>query len=142
MTAKRQLLIQPYTPDEVENLGNNTGQYSSADIGKPLKYNGDIMDAPASGDAIAGFVTSVEPGTKDGHSIGAVRKTGRMFALDEAGTLTVGAVVVAGTPVALGTQSQANVIAEPIAGDAGVFPWIVLRVDGAGAGRVCLIGKP
>lgn len=141
MATKRQLLIQPYMPDETENLGNNTGQFASADIGKAVVYNGDQMDQAASGDPIVGFVSSVEPGTKDGHSVGSVRKRGRMKALDAAGTLSVGDVVVAGVAGTLGTLAAANVIVEPIAGDAGSFPWVVLAVYAVGVGSQVLLER-
>ena len=142
MTTKRQLLIQPYDPDETENLGDNTGQFSSNDIGKAVVYNGDQMDQAASGNPIVGFIQSVEPGTQDGHSQGSVRKTGRVKALDEAGTLTVGDVVVAGTAGTLGTLALANVVVEPTPGtSAGRFPWMVIAVYGTGAGRECLLQR-
>lgn len=140
MTAKRQLLIQPYMPDFTENLGNNTGQFSSNDIGKAVVYNGDQMDQAADGNEIVGFVTSVEPGTKDGHSVGSVRKTGRIKALDEAGTLAVGNLVVAGTAGTLGTAALANV--KVAAGtEPGNFKWVVIAVYGTGAGRECLLER-
>ena len=138
MTAKRQLLTQRYTPDEGENLGDDTKQYSDKDIGKAVKYSGDIMVLCADGDEIVGIVQSVEPGTTDGHSLGGVRKEGRAWAIDEAGTLVVGAAVVAGTPGTLGTLANNNVKA---AAGATVFTWTVIRVDGTGAGRSVLIEK-
>lgn len=141
MTVKRSLSIQPYMPDETENLGNNTGQYSSNDIGKAVKYNGDIMELCAANNPIVGFVQSVEAGTKDGHSIGSVRKKGRQKALDEAGTLTVGDIVVSGTPGALNTLALHNVVVEPTAGDAGQYTWTVIGVTGSGAGRECLLER-
>ena len=141
MTVQRDMLIQPWEVDETENLGNATGQYSSNDIGKAMKYSGDIMVQCASGDPIVGFVQSVNAGTKDGHSVGGVRKIGRAWAKDEAGTLSVDDIVVAGTPGTLGTLADANVIVEPTAGDAGVYPWVVIGVYGTGAGRKCLLKR-
>lgn len=132
--AKRQVLIQPYMPDFAESLGDNTGQYNDQDIGKAVKYDGDAMIACASGDEIVGFVTAVEPGTKDGFSIGAVRKDGRMEALDEAGTLAVGGLVVAGTATALGTAGKQNVIA----GAPATYKWVVVAAAGVAAGTVVL----
>jgi len=135
------MLIQPYKPDYTENLGDNTGQYSDQDIGKAVKYSGSTMVLCADGDEIVGFVTSVEPGTKDGHSIGAVRKEGRMEALDEAGSLTVGTAVVAGTAGTLGTLAKQNVKA---AAGATVFTWVVIEtgVGGtSGAGSTIIVER-
>lgn len=119
MTAKRQLLIQPYEPDYTENLGDNTGQFAAEDIGKAVKLSGDTMVLCASGDPIEGFVQSVEPGTVDGHSIGSVRKRGRQYAIDEAGSLAVGDLVEAGTAGTLGTHALQNVIVQgtPVVGE-------------------------
>lgn len=138
MVAKRQLTIQPYMPDDTENLGDNTGQFSDADIGKAVKYSGDAMVLCASGDPIAGFVQSVEPGTKDGYSIGSVRNRGRVKALDEAGTLAVGNLVEAGTVGTLGTAALQNVIVQgtPVAGEKY---WKVIAVYTVGAGETVLL---
>ncbi len=137
MATKRAVLIQPYRPDWTENLGNNTGQYNDQDIGKGVKYSGDTMVLVADGDEIVGFVTAVEPGTKDGHSIGAVRKEGRVEALDEAGTLSVGDKVVAGTAGTLGTYALQNV---KVTVAATVFTWIVVTAA-SGAGEVCVLER-
>ena len=141
MAAKRQLLIQPYHPDYTENLGDNTGQYSDSDIGKAVKYSGDAMVLCATGDEIVGFVMSVEVGTKDGFSIGGVRKEGRAWALDEAGTLTVGTVVVAGAAGTLGTLANNNVLAAATAGTSVTHAWVVISIVGTGAGRTVLVEK-
>jgi len=142
MATKRQMLIQPYQPDFTENLGNNTGQFSDKDIGKAVVYNGDQMDQAAAGDQIVGFVTSVEPATVEGHSVGSVRKTGRVWAADEAGTLNVGDRVQAGTPIALGTVGKANVVAlDTVAHPQPTYNWVVIRVDAGAAGRTVLLEK-
>lgn len=140
MAKQRQMLIQPYIPDYTENLGDNTGQFNDQDIGKAVVYNGDQMDPAALNDEIDGFVMSVEPGTADGHSIGSVRKKGRVWAVDEAGTLAVGDRVQAGTAGALGTLAAQNVVVlnlttypEPVSN------WRVVRVDAGGAGRQVLL---
>ena len=137
MTTKRAVTISPYVPDDTENLGDNTGQFSDKDIGKALKYSGDTMVPCATGDEIAGFVTSVEPGTKDGHSIGAVRKKMRVEALDEVGTLAVGNLVSAGTAGTLGTYALQNV---KVDATALLFPWMVINAPGE-AGGVCILER-
>jgi len=139
MTAQRQMLIQPYQPDFTENLGDNTGQYSDSDIGKAMKYSGDTVVLCADGDEILGFVQSVEPGTKDGHSIGSIRKDGRAIALDEAGTLSVGDIVTAGTAGTLGTAAYNNVKVAGTPGDV-ITKWQVIRA-GSGAGTEVLLER-
>jgi len=145
--AKRQLLLQPYKPDVAERLGTAVaavpgttgrgGQYSDVDIGKAVKYSGDTMVECADGDEIHGFVTSVNVASVDGFSVGAVRKEGRVKAIDEAGTLTVGTVVTAGTAIGVGTAGLANVKAAVTAANV-VFPWVVIAVYGDAADTVLL----
>lgn len=135
MVAKRQLLIDPYRPDDTENLGDNTGQYNDQDAAKGVKYSGDAMVACADGDEIVGFVTSVNPGTKDGYSVGGVKKWGRVEAKDEAGTLAVGNEVVAGTAGTLGTYALQNV---KVAAGAIKYTWVVIRAAGVAGGTVLL----
>jgi hypothetical protein len=102
--------INPYLPARVEYIGDTTGQASSKDIGKPVKLNGESTALCASGDEIYGFIESVEVGTNGGYSFGGVLADvgHEVIAKDEAGTLVVGDLVVAGTAVALGTQTPAG----------------------------------
>ena len=109
--VKRQILIQPYKPDYTESLGDATGQFDDQDIGKAVKYSGDACILCADGNGIIGFISSVEPGTKNGYSVGAVNRDGRVEVLDEDGSLAVGGFVEAGTPGTLGTLAKQNVIA-------------------------------
>ncbi len=97
--------INPYLPARVEYLGNNTKQFSSKDIGKPVKLAGETTGLCAFGDEIYGFVESVEVGSDQGYSYGAVLcdPGHEVIAKDEANDLAVGDLVVAGTPTALGT---------------------------------------
>jgi len=144
MAYKKYLRIDPYVPDRVEALGDNTGQFSSDDIGKAVKQNaGGYMEQCASGDQIYGFVTAVEPATEDGHSIGSVScdVNKQAYAVDEAGGLSLGTRVVAGTPIALGTKAPdgGNVIAATGATD--VHTWIVVETYGGAAGDKVLLQK-
>lgn len=102
--------INPYLPARVEYIGNNTKQASSKDIGKPVKLNGETTALCGYGDEIYGFIESVEVGTDQGYSYGGVLSDvgHEVIAKDEAGTLVVGDLVVAGTPIALGTQTPAG----------------------------------
>lgn len=104
-TNQRQQTISPYLPDRAEKIGDDTKQASAIDIGKPVKLAGATTDLCADGDEIYGFIASVEAGSSDGHSVGGVSADvgQEIVATDEAGDLTVGARVVAGTPVAFGT---------------------------------------
>ena len=136
--------INPYLPARVEYIGNNTGQASSKDIGKPVKLNGESTALCASGDEIYGFIESVEVGTNGGYSFGGVLCDigHEVIAKDEAGTLVVGDLVVAGTAVALGTQTPTggyNVIVA--AGtEPGIHKWQVVAkyTTGSYAGSVML----
>lgn len=138
MTAeKRVLKISPYLPARVESLGDATGQFAQADIGKAVKYNGDQMDLCADTNEIVGFVQSVEAYTKNGHSIGAVvmDSNGEAYATDEAGTLAIGDLVISGTPAALGTAAPStgpNVKVHATPADA-IHRWQVVAIYGTGA---------
>ena len=137
----RQLLITPYTPDRTELIGNNTKQASYLDIGKPVKLSGDGVVLCADGDDIYGFIASVEAGSKGGKSYGAVAcDAGReAIAIDEAGGLAVGGLVVAGTAVAFGATGIANVKT----GSPSVHRWIVIgtEVSPSTAGKEVLLRK-
>ena len=140
---KREVLIQPYMPDYTEMLGATaTNEFNDQDIGKAVKYSGDQMVLCAAGDEICGFVTAVEPYTKDGYSVGSVRKTGRIEAADEAGTLNVGDLVVAGTPGTLGTYALQNVqLEDAVNAPIKKYFWEVVAVKGTGAGRTVVLER-
>jgi len=107
---QRLLRIDPNVPDRVETLKATSGAWSNSDIGKPLKLDGDNVDLCASGDEIYGFLAAVEPYTKDGDDVCAVSADVNKEAevADEAGTLSVGDFVVAGTPTAVATATPTN----------------------------------
>jgi hypothetical protein len=136
--------INPYLPARVEYLGNNTGQFSSKDIGKPVKLAGETTALCASGDEIYGFVESVEVGTSNGYSYGGVLADvgHEVIAKDEAGTLVVGNLVVAGTATALGTVTPAGGYNVLVAAgtEAGLHRWQVVAkyTTGSKAGSVML----
>jgi hypothetical protein len=140
----RQVEISPYRPDRTEKIGNNTGQASYVDIGKPVKLSGDAVVICTAGDEIYGFISSVNAGTMDGFSVGGVvADAGReMVAVDEAGGLAVGDLVVAGTAVALGTAGVGNVAVAAGTED-GIDRWRVvgLEVSPSTAGKEVLLRK-
>lgn len=139
MTAsKRVLKISPYLPSRVEALGTNANQFAQADIGKPVKYDGDTMVLCASGDDMVGIITSVEPYTDGGHSVGAVAMdvNAEAEATDEAGTLAIGDLVFCGTAAALGTavpSTGPNVLVDAAIAAANVHRWQVVAIYGTGA---------
>jgi len=144
MAYKKYLRVDPYVPDRTEALGDNTGQFSDKDIGKPVKLTAaGQCDLCASGEEIYGFVTAVEPATEDGHSIGSVTAdvNKQAYAVDEAGGLAIGDLVVAGTPVALGTATPngGNVIAAT--STPAIHKWMVIETYGGAAGDQVLLQK-
>lgn len=121
-------------------LGGNTEgtRFSDADKGKAVKLTAESQYAlVADGDAIEGFVTSVEVGTYDGFKLGGVISTGKKRAtLSGAGA--VGDYVVAAAPSALGVKTpaymQVKKAADQGAAKASPFAWrIVSLLGGSGA---------
>ncbi len=129
--------INPYLPARAEYIGNNTGQASSKDIGKPVKLSGQTTALCASGDEIYGFIESVEVGTNNGYSFGGVLcdPGHEVIAKDEVGNLAVGDLVVAGTAIAFGTQTPAGGynVKKAAGTEAGLHKWQVMAVYTAGS---------
>lgn len=76
---------------------------TDADVGKPVKLSAaDMYDLCADGDAIDGFLNSVEPHTSGGKVIGTVQIGGRRC-VQLSGNVAIGALVEAGGPAALNT---------------------------------------
>lgn len=104
--------INPYIPARVERIGattDNPKASASKDRGKPVKLSGDTVVLCADGDEIYGFIESVNVGTSEGYAVGGVLCDPGLdvLAVDEVGDLVVGDLVVAGTPVAIGTALPA-----------------------------------
>lgn len=143
----------------------NGGGYSDKEAGKPVKFLGESRyGLCAAGDAIEGFVSSVNLGSYDGYSIGGIVSSGLKevtFDGDQAtagtGTVAVGDYVVAGTPVAAGTALsvppkvckatiQPGVTEAAAAADvndhinAAKFMWRVVSLGPAGTGAVGTVG--
>jgi hypothetical protein len=152
--------IQPYLPARVERLGATTDnpKMSPKETGKAVKLNGDTVVLCADGDAIYGFIESVEAGTQRGYAIGGVLCDAgqEVLAEDEAGNLAVGDLVVCGTPVAIGTALPSTgqnvkkaVLTVAASGDAETLTlpaaliqkWMVANVFGSGAGRSVMLRK-
>ena len=104
--------INPYLPARTERLGATTDnpKFSLKDVGKPVKLSGDTCVLCADTNEIYGFIESVSVGTDAGYAIvGVLSDPGLEFlAVDEVGNLAVGDLVVAGTPVAIGTALPAK----------------------------------
>lgn len=111
-------LIQPSGPSadsEVVRLGASAdlaGNLSPKDVYKLVKFVGtDRYDLCAAGDLFDGAITSVEPATSAGWSIGGINKVDKMYVLADGlqatpgtGTIAAGDYVVAGTVTAKGTN--------------------------------------
>lgn len=104
--------INPYLPARTERLGATTDnpKFSLKDIGKPVKLSGDTCVLCADTNEIYGFIESLNAGTDSGYAIGGVLSDPGLefLAVDEVGDLAVGDLVVAGTPVAIGTALPAK----------------------------------
>lgn len=106
-------------------LGTSTStKFALVDLGKAVKLGtAQNYVPPASGDDIEGIVVAIEPFTvNDGFSFGSVATEGR-FQATAGGAISIGGYVVSGTPVALGTEGVATVIA----GAPAKFFWRVIR---------------
>ena len=104
--------INPYLPARTERLGATTDnpKFSLKDGGKPVKLSGDTCVLCADTNEIYGFIEAVNVGTDSGYAIGGVLSDAGLefLAVDEVGDLAVGDLVVAGTPVAIGTAVPAK----------------------------------
>ena len=135
----RVMEIDPYRPARTELIGDNTGEASSKDVGKPVKLDGEGVDLCASGDEIYGIIESVNAGTHGGHSVGGVLSASgnQAYATDEGENLAVGDLVKAGTAAAYGTavaSSGPNVLKVSGSEDPalpGIHRWIVVAVYSA-----------
>ena len=151
---------QPYLPARVERLGATTDnpKMSPKEVGKAVKLSGDTVVLCADGDAIYGFIESVEAATQRGYAIGGVLCDAgtEMLAEDEVGNLAVGDLVVCGTPAAIGTALPASgqnvkkaVLTVAASGEAQtlslppalIHKWLVCNTFGSGAGRSVMLRK-
>lgn len=145
-------------------LGSGTGSgnnYSDTEKGKLVKLVGDSRYALcSSGDPIEGEITSLEPATADGYTIGGIQVDGRLSvvaaglqATEGTGTLAIGDYVVAGTQDAKGTAlttayakvvkatAQPGATAADLAGagaqmKVAMFAWRVVSLGSVGTGAV------
>lgn len=119
--------IRPSGPShnsEAVRLGGATadaaGRLTDADKWKLVKFAGtDRYDLCVVGDIIEGIITSVEPATSAGFTIGGVNKFDKMYVIADGlqatagtGTIAAGDYVVCGTPVAKGTAIGVNTYAK------------------------------
>lgn len=132
---------------EAAALGvNAAGKFVAADIGKPVKLaalNNYVL--AADGDDLEAVVVALEPNTvNSGFSFGTVQRRflGLEATVSAAGALTVGAAVICGPQIALGT---ANTLGCPIikAGAGALFKWRVKSLlNGAGAAGTKVLIEP
>jgi hypothetical protein len=111
--------------------------FGETDIGKGVKLGTTSYVPLAKDDEIEGVVAAIEPATvNDGFTLGSVQRNRRVEAVVgesvAAAPLVVGSIVVADTPVALGTAGTLQVYI----GIPTVHKWRVIRniVSAAGAG--------
>ena len=137
----RGLLVSEYDQRDTEMLGAATDEFKYADVNKAVKYAGVQMDLAVAGDDIVGFVETLNATTSDLHSVGTVKKSGRVrveVGVGEVGTLAVGDLIVADAQVALGTAGRAMVKG----GAPAVYKWAVMWLDGDGtAGTTVVIER-
>ena len=107
-------LITPTTQNQITvtaRLGGNAAgtRANDNDVGKGVKLVGDSnYGLLAAADAIEGVITSVEPGSYDGYSLGGVQTKGYidataygLQATPGTGAITVGQYVLAAAPAAI-----------------------------------------
>lgn len=146
MAFKRSVTISPYVPDRTYALGDNTGQATDKENGKAVKMNtaDSTVVLAAAGDEIFGFVSAVEPYTDDGHSVASITcDVGQeAYAMDNAGGLSIGDLVVSDTNVAFGTALTTYAPVKAAAGtEAGNHKWQVIETYGGAAGDKVLLRK-
>lgn len=122
-------------------LGASAGAtLTTKDIGKTLKLNADSTYAPcAEGDHIEGFLSSVNSdGTvNSGYNLGGVQRNREVEVVVAVGsaTCTLGSLVVAGAPLAVGTEGKGRVKKQTIPTDAATL----VSAYGKPVWRVCAI---
>lgn len=137
--------IAPYVPDRVELGYVASGRWTDVDIGKAVKLrDSSTVEICADTNEIYGFVTAVEPYTKDGHSVLSVAcDAGReIWATDQDGGLAVGNVVVAGDPVAVGTALTYKQYVQVAGTPASVIQtWMVVAITTGAANSSVLLRR-
>lgn len=102
------LVNSPHADVVSAALGGNTTDFGDIDVGQAVKLStANNYVQVVAGDEIEGVVVAVDTITvNSGYSFGSVQKNMRMkaqVASDQAGNVTIGGLLVAGVPIALGT---------------------------------------
>jgi len=149
--GKRKLPVQLPQEAVQDFMAVGSAVKSTSDRGKPLKFAaGSDMEICADGDEIIGFIEGVELPNDSGRIPIGCRDRGTVFALDEAGSLTVGDLVVSGTqtpagqhPLGAGSNSLGGVdsAGRVKIGTPTTHMWVVWEVYGAGADRPVLLRR-
>jgi len=126
-----------------EALGDNTGQFSSGDVGMAVKLSANSYVPCILDDEIGGFVQSVNASTSGGYSVGAVKKSHRVAAkvgsLVLATNLAVGKLVVADAQPAFGAGDGYARVKE---GTPTTHKWQVVAVETDGSvGDIVLLDR-
>lgn len=118
-----------------EALGDNTGQFGTADIGMLVKLAANSCVPCADGDDIYGQVKSVESATvNDGYSYGSVKQSHRIqvkVGPNQVGNMAVGDLVVADAQPAFGAGTGPVGLAKT--GTPTIHKWQCISVSGTGA---------
>lgn len=113
------------TVAETARMGTKVAPLTDADVGKALKLVGPSqLDLAAADDEIFGFLSSIEPGTLDGFTIGG-------FVTSDYREVDTGAVA-AGTPVVVSSNpakgsSGKTVVKAGAAGAPLTYKWVVVH---------------
>lgn len=150
--AKFQMVELIGTKTVTARLGAGTGAanlLNDKDVNKLVKLVADSRyDLCVAGDAIEGFIQSVDTATTDGYSTGGVvqesgqRKTvtfDGVQATPGTGAIAVGDYVVAGTITAKGTAVQNPKVCKATSQTPGAFAWRVVSIL-SGTGAVGSVG--
>lgn len=122
----------PIVGEQVNRTYTITGAITDNDIGKPVKISGtDNVALCADGDAIYGFINSVEVGTTGGKVVVGVVVSGRVRVI-LSGAVALGALVEAAANTAAGTAKAGSWgLVSTHAAAAGQKNWILISGTGA-----------
>jgi len=146
----RQEILATQNAPVTSRLGLVSAPYGATEIGKFVKNGAESAHILcAAGDAIEGYIASVESATSAGFGIGAVQQRDPKFvtfdglqATPGTGTVTIGSYVVCGTVVAKDTAltAYAKVCKATTEPPAGPYAWRVVSLGSVGTGAVGTTG--
>lgn len=143
--------VLPSSAARTVRLGTSgsANNYSAVDQGKFVKLIGEsAYGLCAAGDAIEGYISSVESATADGFSVGGIQQWDPKFVMFDGlqatagtGVIAIGDYVVCGTVVARGTAlSSYAKVCKATSQAAAPIMWRVVSLGTAGTGAVGTTG--